>query len=136
MNMPRNVLAPRLMAGVSGAPGGMQGTRRTRRNGGRAALQQQGPQAPTVIVFNAKWSEPGKDMARIIQETQQRYPGVTFIQVDVDDPKNSAMLDKYDIGPVPTTVFLNSAGSVADFCVGYAGIDGMINGMSKILPGR
>ncbi|MBY0546095.1 MAG: alpha/beta fold hydrolase [Candidatus Obscuribacterales bacterium] len=139
MNMPRNVLAPRLMADGSVSPGGtqpMQGARRPRRNSVRSALQQQGPQPPTVIVFNAKWSEPGKDMAKIVEETQQRYPGVTFIQIDVDDPKNSAMLDKYDIGPVPTTVFLNSAGSVADFCVGYAGIDGMINGMSKILPGR
>lgn len=135
MNMPRNVLAPRLLAGPPGGNQQMQRAGRPRRNGGRA-FQQQGQQAPTVVVFNAKWSEPGKDMAKIVQEAQQRYPGVTFIQVDVDDPKNSAMLDKYDIGPVPTTVFLNSAGSVVDFCVGYAGIDGMINGMSKILPGR
>lgn len=132
MTLPRDIVAPQSPTGL---PGGQRPGRRLRAglNRGRG-----GPQAelgqPTVIVFNAKWCEPGKDMANIVAQAQQRFGDrVKFIQIDVDDPANEALVDKYSIGPVPTTIFLTPSGEVADYCVGYAGIDGMINGMTKIV---
>ncbi len=138
MTLPRDVLAPQLLVNIANGPGPMG--RRLRAAAGRRQAGMTLPAGavsgaqPTVIVFNAKWCEPGKDMAAVVAQAQQKFGNrVKFIQIDVDDPANESLIDKYSIGPVPTTVFLTPSGAVADYCVGFAGIDGMINGMAKIV---
>lgn len=89
---------------------------------------------PAVVLFNAKWCEPCKDMSATAAEIEKRYGDKLLLQtIDVDDPNNEAIVDYYGIGPVPTTVFLTQEGDVVQFQVGYAGLDGMIKGVEKIL---
>lgn len=133
MTLPRDVLAPQmLVSALTNAPLPLGRRRQGRR--GPIAGAEFAPSQPTVIVFNAKWCEPGKDMAAVVAQAQQRFGDkVKFIQIDVDDPKNEKLIDQYSIGPVPTTIFLTPQGEVAAYNVGFAGIDGMIDGMAKIV---
>ncbi|MBI4532961.1 MAG: alpha/beta fold hydrolase [Candidatus Melainabacteria bacterium] len=89
---------------------------------------------PTVLVFNATWCEPCQDMGSVIRDAKDRFGDrVQFIEIDVDDPGNEQLIEQYSISPVPTIVFLKPDGEVSSYAVGYAGIDGMVKGMSKIL---
>jgi thiol-disulfide isomerase/thioredoxin len=90
---------------------------------------------PAVLVFNAAWCQPCQDMNSVVDEAKQRFLNrVRFQIVDVDDKANADLVEHYSIGPVPTTVFLTPNGDVASFQVGYAGVDGMVKGLQKILP--
>ncbi len=100
----------------------------------RGAKAKRIQQQPTVLVFNAKWSRPGKDMDTVVAQAKARYGNrVVFKNIDVDDPANSELVSQYDIGPVPTTVFLDTNGAEASIQVGYAGLDGMLKGLQKII---
>ena len=103
---------------------------------GRAAAAKNPFARPTVLVFNASWCRPCQSMNDVVEQARQRVgTKVDFKIIDVDDEANDALVDQYSIGPVPTTVFLQPDGSVAAFQVGYDdGIDGMLRGVTKILP--
>ncbi|HEY9869984.1 MAG TPA: alpha/beta fold hydrolase [Candidatus Obscuribacterales bacterium] len=151
MSLPRQFLAPRRGPGTRplalalarfGPPGpAMQGAPLTG-PGGRAgrklppARRTAAERQPTVLVFNAGWCEPCQDMTSVIEQAKARFgQRVRFIMVDVDDPSNDELVEQYAVSPVPTVVFLRADGQVADYSVGYAGIDGMVKGMIKILRG-
>lgn len=107
-------------------------TTRRKRKASRQVASGDGQ--PTVLVFNASWCEPCQDMDSIISQAKDRFGNrVQFIKIDVDDPANEQLIEQYSISPVPTIVFLNSDGEVSSYSVGYAGIDGMVKGMRKIL---
>ncbi|HEY9788424.1 MAG TPA: alpha/beta fold hydrolase [Candidatus Obscuribacterales bacterium] len=102
-------------------------------NGGLAAgAEAQG--VAKVYIFSAKWCEPCKDLEPIINEAKRRFgTRIEFVTVDVDDPSNEPLVEKYNVSPIPTIVFVRPNGQVADYSVGYAGVAGMIRGMSKLL---
>ncbi|MBX9725028.1 MAG: alpha/beta hydrolase, partial [Candidatus Obscuribacterales bacterium] len=115
-------------------PQQIRGTHRNLPPALRGAKAKRIQQPPTVLVFNAKWSRPGKDMDDVVSQAKARYGNrVVFKNIDVDDPVNSGVVEQYDIGPVPTTVFLDTNGNEASIQVGYAGLDGMLKGLQKIL---
>ncbi|MBX9572958.1 MAG: alpha/beta fold hydrolase [Candidatus Obscuribacterales bacterium] len=90
---------------------------------------------PKVIVFNASWCQPCKDMNSVIEKAKGMFgQKIDFQTVDVDDKENAKLVDEYDIGPVPTTVFLRADGEIGSFQIGYSGIDGMAKGMQSLLP--
>jgi len=102
-------------------------------NGGLAAgAEAQG--VAKVYIFSAKWCEPCKDLEPIINEAKRRFGNrIEFVTVDVDDPSNEPLVEKFNVSPIPTIVFVRPNGQVADYSVGYAGVAGMIRGMSKLL---
>lgn len=90
-----------------------------------------------VLVFCAGWCEPCADLAKLIDDAETKLGNrVKFISIDVDDPKNEELMAKYNVSPVPTLVFLDSKGEIVSYSVGYAGVPGMIDGMSKLLLPR
>lgn len=129
MSMPANIVASEIDSTMSVQTGFTKPGSRE----GREAVAGK----PRVVVFNAKWCAPCKDMSATVTEAEKRYgTQVIFKTIDVDDPNNQALVDHFAIGPVPTTVFITSEGQVADFQIGYAGIDGLVNGLNKILPAQ
>jgi len=127
MTMPPALFAPR---GPKGGASGLAGGPRTRRRPGTMRETEM----PTVLIFSAKWSEPCKDMAGVVEQVKERFGSrVRIVDVDVDDPKNEKLIEQYSVSPVPTVVFLKANGEVADFAIGYSGIDGWVRGMKKIL---
>lgn len=114
---------------LADAAGGAQG------NPGGEAQSDAG--SPRVLVFGAQWCEPCKDLEPVIAEAKKRFGNqVEFVNINVDDPKNEELVERYNVSPIPTIVFLTSDGQVADYAIGYAGVPGMIKGMAKILAKR
>lgn len=90
-----------------------------------------------VLVFCAGWCEPCTDLAKVIADAETKFGRrVKFVSIDVDDPKNEELMSKYNVSPVPTLVFLDSKGEIVSYSVGYSGVPGMIDGMSKLLLPR
>lgn len=95
----------------------------------------QGASRPTVIDFYATWCDPCKQLNTILDKAKTKYGDkVTFMRIDVDDPANEKLLDKYEISPIPTVVFLNAQGEVVSFAVGFSGDVTVDNGIKKVLP--
>jgi len=59
--------------------------------------------AKVVIDFNATWCGPCKAIAPLFVQLSQRYPGVTFLSVDVDKCKGTASALK--VSSIPTFQF-------------------------------
>ena len=94
----------------------------------------EGASRPTVIDFYATWCNPCKQLNTILDKAKAQYGDkVTFMRIDVDDPANEKLLDKYEISPIPTVVFLNAQGEVVNFAVGFSGDVTVNNGIKKIL---
>lgn len=104
----------------------MLGLGRTRGAGGAAR--------PTVIDFYASWCQPCKQldgvMGRLLKDSYSDK--VKYMRVDVDDPNSQALLDQYEVSPIPTVVFLNSEGEVVSYSVGFSGEHAVRDGLSKI----
>jgi len=124
MTLPRQYLSPKT------GPG----TRMLAAMLGLTSVRGEAPR-PTVIDFYAPWCQPCKQLNLAIDKAKTEYEGkVNFMTINVDDPTNSKLIDQYEISPIPTLVFLNPAGEVVTFSVGYSGEGEVANGLKKVLP--
>lgn len=134
MTMPREFLAPAMGPQTRAFAQGLKRFRPQAAPGSRGRQEPGGAGPATVLIFNAKWCEPCKDMADVVAEAKKRFGDrVRFIEIDVDDPANEKLVEQYSVSPVPTVVFLRPDGQVADYSIGYSGIDGWVKGMKKVL---
>lgn len=93
----------------------------------------------TVIDFYANWCQPCKQLDQTIEKLKgdQKYAGsVNFLKVDVDDPNSQALVDQYEISPIPTVVFINDQGEVVSFCVGFSGESKIISGIAAAMQSK
>ena len=93
----------------------------------------------TVIDFYANWCQPCKQLDLTIQKlkSDQKYANtVNFLKVDVDDPNSQALVDQYEISPIPTVVFINDEGEVVSFCVGYSGESKIVAGIAQAMQNK
>lgn len=75
-----------------------------------------------VLDFTASWCNPCQKMKPFVEEAQKRYGDkIEFITVDIDDPKNAALVAKYSVNTVPQLYFLDSAGNVQTHLQGFKG---------------
>lgn len=66
---------------------------------------------PSVIDFFAVWCVPCKKFDPIFNRVAESYKGkVDFVHVDVDDPKQKKLVDKYKVNIMPTFVFRDATG--------------------------
>lgn len=66
---------------------------------------------PSVIDFFAVWCVPCKKFEPTFNKVAGDYKGkVDFLHVDVDDPKQKKLVDKYKITVMPTFVFRDATG--------------------------
>ncbi len=124
--LPANLAAPRCGAG----------TAIIARTTGVISLDR-GEEAakPTVIDFYAGWCQPCKLLKPALEKARSQYGDrVNFMSVNVDDPGSENIIEKYDVSPIPTLVFLKTDGEVATFAIGYSGEQSLEKGIAKILP--
>lgn len=89
---------------------------------------------PTIINFYASWCEPCRQLDRELSSVEERYGDkLSIMRVDVDDPKNDKIVDRYEVSPIPTVVFLNTDGEVVTYNIGYSGKNCLDRGIGKIL---
>ncbi|MBS1994137.1 MAG: tetratricopeptide repeat protein [Cyanobacteria bacterium SZAS LIN-3] len=94
-----------------------------------------GEAKPTVIDFYAPWCQPCKQLDSVIARAKSAYGDkVAFMTVNVDDPSSQAIMDQYDVSPIPTMVFLSTDGEVVTYSIGYGGDAPVNDGIKKILP--
>lgn len=73
---------------------------------------------PTVIDFWASWSQPCKQLKPALEKAKSEHSDkIEFLSINVDDPENEYMIEKYGISPVPTVVFINADGQVMSYCL-------------------
>lgn len=73
---------------------------------------------PTVIDFWASWSQPCKQLKPAMEKAKSELSDkIEFLSINVDDPENEYMIEKYGISPIPTVVFLNAEGQVMSYCL-------------------
>jgi len=82
---------------------------------------------PVLIAFHASWCPPCKEMKRVTYhdpEVIQTADNFIRVMIDVDKQKNIA--NKYNIGPIPAYVILDSNGAVIDTFNSYRSPDKFI----------
>ncbi len=62
------------------------------------------------IDFFATWCGPCKRIAPLFEEFAEKYKGVTFLKVDVDE--SAELVDFFGISAMPTFVFVNNGAVV------------------------
>lgn len=91
------------------------------------AAQQRAVDAgkPMILYFTATWCVPCRIMKRQVWADEQVTTAVNgqFIPVaiDVDDPENAALLDRYNIGGTPLTIVTDPQGNAVQWRVGGIG---------------
>lgn len=58
-----------------------------------------------VLDFNATWCVPCKQLTPVFKAAAEKYPGVKFVSVDIDNLPETAKA--FNIEAVPTVVFMN-----------------------------
>ncbi|MBI4533547.1 MAG: tetratricopeptide repeat protein [Candidatus Melainabacteria bacterium] len=75
-----------------------------------------------LIAFYASWAQPCKQLQADMEKVKAQWGDkVELVTIDVDDPKNEQLVEEYDVSPIPTVVFLNEAGQMVSFLIGYSG---------------
>ena len=80
-----------------------------------------------LVVFHASWCVSCKNVLPIIDEMYESYGDkLKVVKIDVDDQENGAIIEKYAIRSVPTTMLLKNTEPV-EFFFGYSSKDQMIS---------
>ncbi|XP_015122913.1 thioredoxin-2 [Diachasma alloeum] len=66
-----------------------------------------------IIDFFATWCGPCKVIAPQFEELSKEFPDIVFLKVDVDD--NEEIATEYEIGSMPTFVFIKNGKTVHQF---------------------
>lgn len=76
---------------------------------------------PTVLVFYADWAEQCTNIDQLFTKARELFGDkVTFTKVDVGEQSNDQLVKTFDVGPIPTMVFLDRSGKVAQTSIGLS----------------
>jgi len=97
-------------------------------------VAEPGDRMPSVLVFCAPWCEPCKELDPIVDKVKSMFANqVDFVTINVNDKANQELVEQYNVGPIPTMVFLKPDGEVASYSIGYSGIAAVARGIRGIL---
>lgn len=78
-----------------------------------------------LLFFTANWCVPCRIMKREVfadrEVTQIVNSQIVPVMIDIDEPKHKGLLEKYNIGTTPITIFTDTEGKVLDYAVGKIG---------------
>ncbi len=87
-----------------------------------------------VVEFYADWCEPCQLLKPVLQKARAEYgKKIEFISYNVDDENNQAMLEKYEVSPIPTIIYLSPDNKVVGYSIGFAGERLIQKELQKIL---
>ena len=74
---------------------------------------------PTVFEFYADWCEACKEMAPdMIDAKKQTANKVNVVLLNVDNPRWTGLIDKYDVNGIPKLIFFDNSGEFKGFSLG------------------
>jgi thiol:disulfide interchange protein DsbD len=102
-----------------------------------ALLMAEASRKPVLIDFRADWCIPCREMDRsTFVDPAVVKAASRFVRLRADltqqDGKNQAIIDKFGIQGVPTTLIINSAGRIEVRKVGYIGPDEMLSALHRV----
>lgn len=59
---------------------------------------------PVMVKFGAEWCGPCKSMKPVLDDLATEYPGVSIVDVDIDDEKNVGMAQSFNVRGIPTII--------------------------------
>lgn len=126
-NLPADMLTPRVGDGTE-----MIAARLGLRGADRGSA---GAAKPQIFEFYADWCEPCKLLEPVMARIKTQYGDqVEVTRINVDDKNNAAMLDQYDVSPIPTVIYLNPDGQVVGYSIGFSGEGSVQKEMRKLIP--
>lgn len=92
---------------------------------------------PVFLNFHSNQCIPCKEMEKAIEEVRPEYEGrVAFVVVDVYDPAEAALCDRFQVRVIPTSFFIRSDGTVADAYEGLLRAPELRNILDSLLSGQ
>lgn len=86
-----------------------------------------------LLDFWAAWCGPCKIMHPVIEELEKEYAGrVQVLKYNVDEPTNQAMIEKYQIGAMPTYIIEKDSKILHQF-VGAQSKDVLVKSLEEAL---
>lgn len=90
---------------------------------------------PTVVAFYVPWAVQCKGIQPMFQRLRAMHGNkLKLLQVNIEDPNYKNLVKDYNIGPVPTFVYLTLDGNVAKTSVGMSSIPEFAKNLETILP--
>lgn len=87
----------------------------------------------TLFDFWAAWCGPCKIMHPIIEEIEKEYAGkVKVVKINVDEPASQTMVEKYQVGAMPTYI-IEHKGQVVNQFVGSQSKTTLTNNLNQLL---
>jgi thioredoxin 1 len=88
---------------------------------------------PTIMDFQAAWCRPCRELRPVLAKIEKKYAGkVNVITVDVEDPANQELVERYGVTVLPTVVFVGTSGQTS-ITTGYSGEENIYWGLKSIL---
>lgn len=105
-------------------------------SGNQSAMSQnEESNKPKVIQFFANWAEPCRRFQPVVDQVRSQFSQeVEFVNVNVDDPNNKEIVERYGVCPIPTLVFVDSKDQVTGYSVGLTVERNITKNIQKLLP--
>lgn len=89
---------------------------------------------PTILVFYANWAEQCANIDQLIGRCRTTFGDkVNCVKLNVNDASNSSLITQFNVGTIPTVVFLNANGSVSSTLIGRSQFANIAKGLAGIL---
>jgi thioredoxin len=88
-------------------------------------------QSNALVKFSAGWCGPCKVLGQTIEEVENDYPNVKFIEVDVDSADED-FLNDFSIRSVPKVVLYKKGEKIEEF-LGAVGKQQLLDKLGKII---
>lgn len=88
---------------------------------------------PQFLDFYATWCGPCNALKPHVEEAKRQFGDkIDFVSIDIDDPKNRALVEQYNVHAVPNMFFLGQQGQVLDHMVGFQGKDALMKAIGRL----
>ncbi|MFQ6010922.1 MAG: thioredoxin [Nitrososphaerales archaeon] len=88
---------------------------------------------PVFVDFWAEWCGPCKIVSPLVEELSEKFSGMKFTKLDVD--QNPEIADRYGIRGIPTLMIFKG-GQIANQTVGAAPKDALVQQIESVLQGK
>jgi len=89
---------------------------------------------PTILAFYANWAEQCASVDQLVGRCRTTFGDkVNCVKLNVNDTNSQELVKQFNVGTIPTVVFLNANGSVSSTLIGETQFANIAKGLAGIL---